>query len=419
MIQRIFNAGLRFASLGAKLALVLYMGVYFPLADIGVYGLVVASVAIAGSFLGFRLNYYGARDLIDSSPEKIAANIIAQTGFYLINYAVVAVLVFCGALFLSDYVDINILVFIVILSSLEHYSVATMDMLIALKKPTAANVLLFIRAAFWPFLAIVLGYFFPGYRTVKVILVFWCFGALISILMTGWLVRELPWRNSFSFGVDWKWIKRGVLVSLPIWCGGIGASAAQYAERFVVEGALSRELVGVISFYGSFSNAIFSVIYGAIFTFSFPKIVSFHNDKNGAALKKEAVSMTVQAIFISAVIAILIGFLVPFSGKIINRPEFYNYSSVLWLMLLAICLRCASEGLHYVLYARHEDRMIWIGGFVLIFPSFGLNVLLVPIFGLEGVGYSAVGTSLFYGLWRLFCVIKSNFKLNNRGYYVS
>lgn len=419
MIQRVFNAILRFGSLGAKLVLILYMGIYFPLSDIGVYGLVVASVAISGAFLGFRLNYFGARDLIGSSPDKITSNIYGQSVFYFVNYFVVASVVLIAFFFSGVSVDFVVVISIVVLSALEHYAVATMDMLIALKKPTMANILLFVRASFWPIPVILLGYWFPEFRNVNVVLVFWCFGVVISILLTGWVVRDLPWKEAFSLGVDWSWVKKGVLVSLPIWCGGIGASAAQYAERFVVEGSLGRELVGVISFYGSFSNAIFSVVYGAVFAFSFPKIVAHHNNRDGVSLKKEAISMTLIGIVMAIAMAGFIGFLVPMSGDWLNRPEFYNNSNVLWLMLVAICLRCASEGIHYVLYARQEDRMIWIAGFVLIFPSFGLNFLLIPIFGLDGVGYSAIGTSAFYGLWRLSCLFKSNVRLNEDGYYAS
>jgi len=417
MIHRVFNAALRFGSLGSKLILVLYMGIYFPLSDIGMYGLVVASVAISGSVLGFRLNYFGARDLIGSSPENITKNIISQSVFYLFNYLAAAVVVLLIYLFIDAPVGFYILLSIIFLAALEHYAVATMDMLIALKMPTAANVLLFVRASFWPIPVIVLGYLFPEYRNVNVVLVFWCFGVLSSILLTGWVVRQLPWKQALAFGVDRLWIKKGIIVSLPIWIGGIGASAAQYAERFVVEGFLSRDLVGVISFYGSFSNAIFSVVYGAVFAFSFPKVVSYHNDRDGLALKKEAFSMTLIALAMAVITSVIIGVIVPMSGEWLNRPEFYNYSNVLWLMLVAICLRCASESVHYVLYARQEDRMIWVGSFILIIPSFGLNLVLVPVFGLEGVGYSAIGTSVFYGLWRLACLHRSNLRLSKDRYY--
>lgn len=418
MLIRLLNMALRVSSLFAKLLLTLYMGRFLSLADIGSFGLAMATVAIAVSVLGCRLTYVSARDLIDVSPEKIVCIVRDQTVFYFLNYAVALVAFVIASAGPLSGSSLHLLIAIFTISLLESFANATMDNLVSLKRPTAANVLLFMRASLWPFPAIVLGILLPEFRNVETLLLFWILGILVALAINFYLWRGLPWRYAKNVPINWKWLRGGIAIAFPIWLGAIGGSAAQYAERFVVEYDLGREFVGIVSFYTSFSGAVFSIIYSSVFTFSFPKLVSHHQKAEYSQFNAEFRSMTLHAMILALVMTLIIAAVVPFLGELIHRPELTDNASTLWLLLVAVWLRCASESVHYILYARHEDRPIWLGYILLLVPAYGLNALLVPYVGLNGVGLSAIGSSVFLGVWRIACVWRSNKRLKGGDAYV-
>src|SRR5689334_13900159 len=61
---------LRLMSLVGKLALSLFMGRYFELSELGLYGLAFGAVMLAVVLFGFRVDYILAREILGMAPEK-------------------------------------------------------------------------------------------------------------------------------------------------------------------------------------------------------------------------------------------------------------------------------------------------------------------------------------------------------------
>jgi hypothetical protein len=60
--------------------------------------------------------------------------------------------------------------------------------------------------------------------------------------------------------------------------------------------------------------------------------------------------------------------------------------------------------LYLVLFARNQDRAIWLGNLLFLVPAFGCNALFVPFFGLAGIGYGSIAAAAFLMIWRLWHV---------------
>lgn len=413
LVQQLFNAGLRLVSLGSKLLLTLYMGKFLGLTEMGTYGLVAAYVAIAIALLGMRIDYVVNREIVDIGPLPLVARLRDQIVLYCLNYVVFVLLAGSAVLLWPGLVEPRVAALAIVLAIVESLGAVTAGNFVSLKRPVTSTLLFFVRSALWVFPVMLLGWLYPVWRTADFVFAFWLSGAVLSLLVTAWLWRHLPWREAAGIPVDWSWIGRSVRLCLPIWIGAVAAAGAGNLDRFVVEVELGRDFVGIISFYGSFAVALSALIQNGVVAFSYPRLVAFYRESQPEAFRAEAMRMTVQCTASVVVMALFIGMLVPYLGVWFGRPEFYDNAAVLWLILLGSCIKLSAEGLYYILYARHQDRAVWTGNLAVLAVSMLANILAVKQWGLMGVGYAAVLSGLFIILWRSYWVY--SFKAADEG----
>lgn len=402
MFPKFFNTSLRLGSLAIKLGLTLYMGRYLGLGELGTYGLVAACVAIAIPLLGFRFDYVVSRDIVDVSGFDLAHKMRDQLVFYGLSYLAMAVFLLALAFLNTGMFDASLILFILPLCILESLATITSSNLVSLKRPILANALFFMRASLWVLPVVAMGILEPSYRTANLIFSWWLGGVVLSLFVTACSFRTLPWAEVLRSPVDWLWIRSGVKKCFFIWLGAVGAAAASNIDRFVVEFFMGRDFVGIASFYGSFIIAITSLLSSGIFSFGYPQLISLYKKNEQKQFLEATKKMTFQAVGAATLLCILIGIAVPILGDLFDRPEFSTNADVLWLMLLGIWLKSATESLHYVLYARHQDRAIWMGSLLLLAITFLGNVLLVSLFGFIGIGYSALLSAVFLCSWRIY-----------------
>lgn len=82
--------------------------------------------------------------------------------------------------------------------------------------------------------------------------------------------------------------------------------------------------------------------------------------------------MTIQATLSAAAICLILG-VIPFLGSHFDRPEFYEYRHIFWMMLTGVLIKSATESLYYVMYARGQDKAIWAMSFFLWHPRWDLT----------------------------------------------
>ncbi len=404
LFHRLFNMSLRLSALGLKLILTLYIARYFSLSDMGTYGLVASTVAMAIPFLGFRLDYMVTRELVDASPAKATMLIRDEIVFYGLNYAFLAMVVIAGALVLPHSTNNTILVITLFLSILESLCTVTSTNFIYFKRPILANFLFFLRSAAWTIPVIGLGLFSPTLRSLGFVFSFWLMGLLCSLLVTAYMLRHMPWRETIATKVDWHRLRHDVTRSIPIWLGAIGAVGTTNIDRFVVEYHMSREMVGILSFFASFGTALSALVSSGVNTFKQPHLIASHKEGDTGKFWTITKEMMIETIISGILLSLITAYLVPIMASMLGKPEIESYKAVLWLILVGTVLRLVGDSLSGVLYARHQDKAIWIGGLLSLVVSLGLNVWLVPRYGLYGAGYSAIISGVFIVLWRFYYV---------------
>ena len=404
------NVVLRLVPLFAKLILTLYMGRYLTLADMGEYGLVFGTVIVLTVFLGQRFDYIVTRELVGADPVTVLHKMRDQALLYLANCIVLGLVIFVLIVTNATEIDRENLVYILILSSLEGYATIVYGNMNSLNRQVLANALFCLRAGVWIFPVVVLGLLNPAFRTDDVVLIGWMAGVVLSLFATGWVWRDMPWRQAMAKPVQWTWLWRGLKKSSLIWLGMVGLTGGVYVDRFIVLRFLGLDDVGIITFYTSFTNAMLALLQSGVAAFAYPRLIQFHRDGNKDHFSKEARRTVKQIALGAAVMAAGLAVAVPLLAHYFSRPVYVQYAFVFWLILAGTWVRANADALFLVLFARNQDRPIWLGNLLFLIPAVGCNALLVPFLGLSGIGYGTIAAAVFLFVWRAWYVFRPSRK---------
>ena len=408
LVAQMLNVGLRLTALAAKLGLMLYLGRYFSLSDMGIYGLVLGASMFLSWVLGMKIDYMVSREIVGLDPVSAACKMRDQAVFYTLNYLALAVVALAAGLSGMFPVDGKIIFFITALSVAEGYAGMTYTNMNSLGQPLQAKFLFFIRAGLWVFPVALLGLLFPAWRHIDVVLGLWLLGVLASLVATTWVWRHMPWRATYNTPIDWTWLRQNVKQCLFIWLGTIGIAGGTYVDRFIVAHYLTLDYAGIATFYASFAAALLTLSQSGVLAFSYPRMIKLHRDGDEAGFRIEARQTLWHVALFAAAVSIVVGIGVPVLAQFLDRPKLAAESFTLWLMLFAVWLRSNAETLYYILYARHQDKPLWLGSLLFLIPALGSNLLLVPPLGLSGMGYSMILAAAFMFFWRLWYVVRGN-----------
>jgi O-antigen/teichoic acid export membrane protein len=399
---------MRSSGLALKLVLMLYIGKYLSLSDIGTYGLVSAVVAIGIPLFGFRIDYITLRELVDLDMVQLVIKIRDQLVVYGITYFIFSLISFLLCLQMYWFSDVKIMLIAITLTVLESFATITSGNLVPLKRPILANALFFVRSASWIPPLVLIGVVQIPSRSVETVFLFWLMGIIGSISINAWKWRYLPWNKALKIPINWKLLYSNIKLCLPIWIGSISLAAAAFIDRFIVEIILGRKIVGVISFYGSFVVALSGLLSSGIFSFVYPEMISAKLKSDNVLFRKLTKKMAHQAFIGSTITCVILGVTVPQLGFFMQKSELYDFRYILWAMLGGAWIRSSTEYIYYILYAENRDREIWIGNFIFLFSATAGNILFMNLFGIKGLYLSPIVSTLPLCLWRLRCMFQSS-----------
>lgn len=380
---------LRLMSLAGKLALSLFMGKFFALSALGLYGLAFGAVMLAVVGFGFRVDYGVSREILgmESSRQRRVGTEVAI--LFLLSFLVAGPFVLLGfALFGTD--DFKLALLIYLLCGLEAYANFLYTVTIALRRAALANALFFIRSGAWTLPVMVISYFEPQHRTVGFVLGWWLAGVSASVLLNIWCMRRaligpVTW---VSFKV--REVRDFCRSALLIWIGSVAITMGAYLDRFVLASFLTLQDVGVITFYTSFTTAALTLVQSATTSVTFPAMIERFDADDQRGFRREVLRTTLLALAIGFVILAGLGTAMPLMGSVLGKPELLAAYPAFVLLLVATLVRIVGETLYYGLFVQRQHRAIWGGNFLFFAVSLLFNLLLVPALGLVGVGIAAI-----------------------------
>ncbi|QIK79455.1 hypothetical protein G7077_11615 [Sphingomonas piscis] len=391
---------LRLASLAGKLALSLYMGKFFPLSELGLYGLAFGAVMLAIVLLGFRVDYILAREILGMDEDRQRRAGMSVLALYLGSFVLAAPLAVLALTTSGEGGSVRFLLLIYLLCGVEAYANFLYTITIALKRPALANALFFIRSGLWTAPAMVISYLDPNYRTVGFVLGCWLAGAGTSVVLNLWFMRRQLLGRIGLIAEGWLEMRAVIGGAFLVWIGSVAVTLGQYLDRFVLASYLTLEDVGVATFYTSFTSAALTLVQSATTTVTFPVLIEHFDAGDMDRFKRELRKTAVTAAALCFVILLGLAGAMLLMGGTLGKPELLAAFPAFVLLLIATFIRTHAETLYYGLFVERQHRAIWLGNLLFLAVSLLLNLLLVPMLGLNGLGIAAIVAALAIYLWR-------------------
>lgn len=391
---RLLNLCLRGVTLLSKFALVFVLAKFLEPAEVGLYGLLAASVGFGLFALGLEFYTYAMRELI-ASPENLRKNILSnQLIFYGLIY--IFFLPTFVAIFFADFLPWILFFWFYVLLILEHVAQELNRILIGLSLQLEASFVLFIRSGAWGVVLIPIFWLYPNMRNLDVVLIAWSFGAFVAcILGVIYVVRNIEMGSRFF--VDWAWIKRGLQVAFPMLLAAFAVRGLFTFDRYWVEALGGLETLGAYVLYAGIGTAIISFLDAGVVVFFYPRLVSAARSMSFPEFMSSMKILHLNIILATSVLTALAYTASLFIVEWLDRPVYAdNFHLIKWL-LLGMFIYGISHTPHLGLYAQGRDR-------TLLFSQIGalLTFVLVAASLQANLGITAIPIALcvaFFVLW--------------------
>lgn len=388
---RVFNLGLRVVTMLAKFLLIVYIGKYFSVEALGEYGLFVITITMAMFFLGMDFYTYNSREIIGKEKNDQFILIRDQFIFHLLVYIVVLPLLVI--VFLLDVISYKYMFLFYILLIMEHLSQELYRLYTTLFMPIFANILLFLRMASWVYVLILLWvYDMEDTQNLYFVYLSWFIGSTLSVILGVGYLFKLYDKSTLSSNINWTWIKKGLKISIPFFIGTIAYKVIEFSDRYMIDAYMTKMDVGVYTFFASIANSMQSIIFVLVIMIFYPKLIELYKDEefNEFNIKVKRFFWEVLIYSIIMIIGIVL-FIYPILDYL-GKQEFIKNLSVLWILLASTLVLNLSFVPHYILFVKKMDiviRNITIFGAVI---NIGLNILLIPIYGLIGASIATLSS---------------------------
>lgn len=368
--KRLLNLGLRAVSIGTRFLFIILLAKFLEPAELGVYGLVVATISFGVIVLGFDFYTHSHREIL-SSPTKMWGDILLN---HIIATGILYIFLFplSYLLFYFELLPATLAWVILPLLLVEHWAQEIYRLLIVLHKPIVATVILFVRLALWCWVSLLLFWVSPSFQNVVTPLVLWLCMSLFSVIFGLLTIRKIIDFKP-ALRVDWRWILKGFKIGSLFFMGSISFKLLFTADKFLFEALANKDLLGSYVLFASLALLIASFMESAVFSFLYPKVVRAWKQSNLVLYRKLMLELSISVLIVSVVLGIAIYFITPYILMFIGKGVYLENIDLLGWLILAATLQVLSMIPHYGLYADNKDKSI-VACHIASIVIFGLGV---------------------------------------------
>jgi len=378
----------------AKALLAFYTARFLSLADLGIYGLLIAGTTIVPAVAGFGMTDWIARKVVDLPRPEAVELIVARLGLTTCVHLVVQPLALALDLMLGQPIPIVPAALGGAILLFEHVGSESNDLLVARRHVLLSQTLSFLRAAVWPLLVIAIGLLYPDTRTLTFMLMVW----LVVVAANAAVLLALFWSRARTFFVA---VHPGLLLaqlrgSWVLYVRDLSNMVSIFSDRFIISTLLGLELTGVYTLFWSIANVIYSVVVvGLLLTQVAPLVEAAKSGhaRFRAVKRRIEIELVCWMLALAAGAAIVTPLLLPY----LNRPLLQQNIAVFWIVLLAMMMRIAGDGYGFALLALRRDRAIAIVAVLSAVTSATATAVLTTLFGLWGaaVAFALTASAIF------------------------
>jgi len=324
--------------------------------QLGIYGLFTVSISYSLYLLGLDFYAYAQREMLSQPREEWRLTIFNQLAFYSVTYLVMLPVLL--TVFYFRWIPLYLIGWFYILLVFEHISQELYRILIAFEKLLIANVTLFLRSGSWTYAAILVFWLRPDIHNLTPIWIVWSIGSGLSIIIAyKAIINDLP-EPKHHYTLNWPWIRRGLTVASKFILGTLSLRALFTVDRYIIDHYIGKTAVGVFSLYMGIVVALIAFTDAGVISRLYPSIVSAYrcgkHTEYKKLIKELFMGISIVNIICSGLIVLLIKPILHYVGHEIYLEQI----TVLWVLLIAICIFNFGMIPHYMLYARSSDKSI-------------------------------------------------------------
>lgn len=405
-VQRIVNVLLRGLSMASRFALIFVLAKLFEPAEIGLFGLFIATVSFSALVIGGNFYSYSQRELISSKRADwsfvIQHQALATGVLYLLLVPPQLLL------FKFELIPHHLIFWFFSLLITEHIAQELNRLLIAMQRQLIASAVLFLRVGVWVWVVLPYMWFTPEQRSVETVFLAWLVGNVLAVLVGLYIVwhETSPWR---FWSVDYKWIKRGFAIGSMFLIATITFKALFTADRYTVEYLVGLELLGVYVLYSGMAMSAINFLDPAVFSFMYPRLVNAYRSGDIEGYDLAMKELLWSTVGVSLLFVTLVAMLAPFVLQWIGNSVYMEHLSVLWLLLAVAFVYAIGMIPHYGLYAKGNDRPMLIAHVSSLF-IFAITIFATASFSpFEAVAYGLLSAFLWILIVKFYFYKKTNF----------
>ena len=352
-LARLFNLFLRGGTLASKFLLIFFLARFLDPAELGLYGLLAATIGYALYLLGLDFYTYTTRELLKRNQDEWGGLLKNQVALTLVLYAIFIPLL--SLVFATGTLPWAVAGWFFALIVLEHLNQELMRLLIAISRPVMANVVLFLRQGAWAIIATALMFFEPQARNLETVLLAWTLGGLVAFFLAAGRLGQLR-IGGWCRQVDWFWIRQGVKVALPMLVATLALRGLFTLDRYWLEALSGLEVLGAYVLFMGIGNAMMSFLDAGVFAFLYPGLISAFQKGDSDAFRQGMKRFFVQTtVFSLCFVLVALVLIDPLLGWL-DKPLYRDQQGMFPWVLLALFLYALGMIPHYALYAQGKDR---------------------------------------------------------------
>lgn len=410
-IKNLLNLGSRGFSMGARFLLILYLGKYFDVEELGTFGILSTSIILAYLLVGLDFYAFATREIIENKNKANA--IFNQLVFYILAYvAFLPIIIYI--LFGNDVLEETFIIPFLLLLFNEHLGQEFFRLFTALQKPLTANIILFFRTGSW--ILVFLGFHYLNVLSEEQVnlfnlLLFWLAGSAFSNVISIVIVyKQFQWND---ITISFSWIKSGIKVSLWFFAATVAYKIIEYSNRYIIDFYHGKEEVGYYTFFNQIASLINIVVFTLIIMQLYPELVMLaKKDKKAFQIKYQNFYRNIftWSIISSAAASLLIYPILIY----LDKQVYFDNIAVFWWLILSNILLNLSFAPHYALYAIQKDKQLFYSTLTGSVINLLANFILIPFYGASGAAAGMAIGFLFVYILKL--QIKRKIFTNDQSY---
>lgn len=397
VVARVANVTLRGATLASRFLFVFFFARFFEPASLGLYGLFSATVSYALYLVGFDFYTYTTREILRKERTEWGSLLKNQLTLSGVLY-VVFIPLLC-LLFIFNILPTELMMWFMVILILEHLNQEVGRLLIVISEQLLASLLLFVRQAAWAILLVALMTFDSETRTLGHIFMAWALAGMCAAAIGCFRLWQLQ-MGGWQAAVDWKWIKMGLKVCIPLLVATLAVRGLFTLDRYWLQALGGMEVVGAYVLFMGMAGTLMAFLDAGIFCYSYPALIKAFQGDRPEEFRARLRQITWQTLILSAAFSAVSLAVLPFLLKWIGRDFYILHQETFVWLLLAMVINGLSMIPHYALYAQGRDRPIVVSHLASILVFVATTLPLSAFWPLTAVPMGLAITFTFILLWK-------------------